>query len=61
MAFMVSFNFKGWFIGVGGLIAFIYDKSRVFKGERFKRFIVVQSLFAPEHSLIKHAKEVITS
>lgn len=28
----------GWFIGVGGLIAFIiYDKSRVFKGERFKK------------------------
>ena len=28
----------GWFIGIGGLIAFIiYDKSRVFKGERFKK------------------------
>lgn len=27
-----------WFIGIGGLIAFIiYDKSRVFKGERFKK------------------------
>ncbi|WP_228711905.1 hypothetical protein [Klebsiella variicola] len=52
----------GWFIGVGGLIAFIiYDKSRVFKGERFKKIIVVQSLLAPEHSLIKHAKEVSTS
>ncbi|WP_245394453.1 hypothetical protein [Escherichia coli] len=52
----------GWFIGIGGLIALSFMINHAcLKAKDSKRFIVVQSLFAPEHSLIKHAKEVSTS